>query len=227
MSRLLDWLPITSNSHLLYKMGSAQATDQLRSVASLLLKFFFVFLGFFNCTCVGFLSGSLEWINVPNPDAESLWSREVRRTLQRRCRPPQRNQTSEAARLHHASYCGFCASFYNCSSQPLISPCSSLNHAILKDFCQQRNHFFCVSFFQHLKQQQEGLSHLISVIKDDLEDIKLIEHGLSDSGHMRGGILSWVYPTNTTDPRCRSSAEGRVFFRYDQWRTSEFRVNTL
>ncbi|XP_033951986.1 nucleoporin p54-like isoform X2 [Pseudochaenichthys georgianus] len=43
---------------------------------------------------------------------------------------------------------------------------------------------------QHLKQQQDGLSHLISVIKDDLEDIKLIEHGLSDSGHMRGSILS-------------------------------------
>ncbi|XP_028273634.1 nucleoporin p54 isoform X1 [Parambassis ranga] len=43
---------------------------------------------------------------------------------------------------------------------------------------------------QHLKQQQDGLSHLISVIKDDLEDIKLIEHGLSDSGHIRGGILS-------------------------------------
>ncbi|XP_075899778.1 nucleoporin p54 isoform X2 [Nelusetta ayraudi] len=43
---------------------------------------------------------------------------------------------------------------------------------------------------QHLKQQQEGLSHLISVIKDDLEDIKLIEHGLGDSGHLRGGILS-------------------------------------
>uniref|UniRef100_A0A8C3B1E3 Nucleoporin 54 n=1 Tax=Cyclopterus lumpus TaxID=8103 RepID=A0A8C3B1E3_CYCLU len=44
----------------------------------------------------------------------------------------------------------------------------------------------------HLKQQQDGLSHLISVIKDDLEDIKLVEHGLSDSdsGHMRGGILS-------------------------------------
>uniref|UniRef100_A0A3P8UFS8 54 kDa nucleoporin n=1 Tax=Cynoglossus semilaevis TaxID=244447 RepID=A0A3P8UFS8_CYNSE len=43
---------------------------------------------------------------------------------------------------------------------------------------------------QHLKQQQDGLSHLISVIKDDLEDIKLIEHGLSEGGHMRGGILS-------------------------------------
>ncbi|XP_036386034.1 nucleoporin p54 isoform X3 [Megalops cyprinoides] len=43
---------------------------------------------------------------------------------------------------------------------------------------------------QHLKQQQEGLSHLISVIKDDVEDIKLIEHGLHDGVHMRGGMLS-------------------------------------
>ncbi|KAG7477119.1 hypothetical protein MATL_G00090710 [Megalops atlanticus] len=43
---------------------------------------------------------------------------------------------------------------------------------------------------QHLKQQQEGLSHLISVIKDDMEDIKLIEHGLHDGVHMRGGMLS-------------------------------------
>uniref|UniRef100_A0A3B4FD27 Nucleoporin 54 n=1 Tax=Pundamilia nyererei TaxID=303518 RepID=A0A3B4FD27_9CICH len=49
---------------------------------------------------------------------------------------------------------------------------------------------FSLLQISHLKQQQEGLSHLISVIKDDLEDIKLIEHGLSDSGHMRGGILS-------------------------------------
>ncbi|XP_030624408.1 nucleoporin p54 [Chanos chanos] len=43
---------------------------------------------------------------------------------------------------------------------------------------------------QHLKQQQEGLSHLISVIKDDMEDIKLIEQGLHDSMHVRGGKLS-------------------------------------
>ncbi|XP_063066762.1 nucleoporin p54 [Engraulis encrasicolus] len=43
---------------------------------------------------------------------------------------------------------------------------------------------------QHLKQQQDGLSHLIGVIKDDLEDIKLIEHGLHDSMHIRGGKLS-------------------------------------
>ncbi|XP_041915989.1 nucleoporin p54 isoform X1 [Alosa sapidissima] len=43
---------------------------------------------------------------------------------------------------------------------------------------------------QHLKQQQEGLSHLIGVIKDDMEDIKLIEHGLHDSVHIRGGKLS-------------------------------------
>ncbi|KAL7982166.1 hypothetical protein Chor_001223 [Crotalus horridus] len=43
---------------------------------------------------------------------------------------------------------------------------------------------------QHLKQQQEGLSHLISIVKDDLEDIKLIEHGLNDSIPVRGGIFS-------------------------------------
>ncbi|XP_031433260.1 nucleoporin p54 isoform X2 [Clupea harengus] len=43
---------------------------------------------------------------------------------------------------------------------------------------------------QHLKQQQDGLSHLIGVVKDDMEDIKLIEHGLHDSVHIRGGKLS-------------------------------------
>ncbi|XP_061071686.1 nucleoporin p54 isoform X2 [Conger conger] len=43
---------------------------------------------------------------------------------------------------------------------------------------------------QHLKQQQEGLSHLIGVVKDDVEDIKLIEHGLHDNVHIRGGLLS-------------------------------------
>lgn len=43
---------------------------------------------------------------------------------------------------------------------------------------------------QHLKQQQEGLSHLISIIKDDLEDIKLVEHGLNETMHNRGGLFS-------------------------------------
>ncbi|KAI5612774.1 nucleoporin p54 isoform X4, partial [Silurus asotus] len=43
---------------------------------------------------------------------------------------------------------------------------------------------------QHLKQQQDGLSHLISVIKDDMEDIKIIEQGLHDSVHVRAGKLS-------------------------------------
>ncbi|XP_009639815.2 nucleoporin p54 [Egretta garzetta] len=43
---------------------------------------------------------------------------------------------------------------------------------------------------QHLKQQQEGLSHLISIIKDDLEDIKLIEHGLNETIPIRGGVFS-------------------------------------
>ncbi|XP_021324436.1 nucleoporin p54 isoform X5 [Danio rerio] len=43
---------------------------------------------------------------------------------------------------------------------------------------------------QHLKHQQEGLSHLISVIKDDLDDIKTIEDGLHDSVHTRSSKLS-------------------------------------
>ncbi|CAH1776827.1 unnamed protein product [Owenia fusiformis] len=34
---------------------------------------------------------------------------------------------------------------------------------------------------QHLKQQQEGLQYLIEIIKDDFEDLKLIEQGLSES----------------------------------------------
>ena len=33
---------------------------------------------------------------------------------------------------------------------------------------------------QHLKQQQEGLQHLIAIIKDDLDDLQLIEHGLTE-----------------------------------------------
>lgn len=48
-----------------------------------------------------------------------------------------------------------------------------------------------LNYLQHLKQQQEGLSHLISIIKDDLEDIKLIEHGLNESIPIRGGVFSW------------------------------------
>uniref|UniRef100_M3XJ92 54 kDa nucleoporin n=2 Tax=Latimeria chalumnae TaxID=7897 RepID=M3XJ92_LATCH len=43
---------------------------------------------------------------------------------------------------------------------------------------------------QHLKQQQDGLSHLIGVIKNDLEDIKLVEQGLNESVHHRGSIFS-------------------------------------
>uniref|UniRef100_S4RN35 54 kDa nucleoporin n=1 Tax=Petromyzon marinus TaxID=7757 RepID=S4RN35_PETMA len=36
---------------------------------------------------------------------------------------------------------------------------------------------------QHLRQQQEGLSHLISIIRDDMDDLKTIERGLSDASH--------------------------------------------
>ncbi|XP_070552255.1 nuclear pore complex protein Nup54-like [Ptychodera flava] len=38
---------------------------------------------------------------------------------------------------------------------------------------------------QHLKQQQEGIRHLINVIKDDVEDLQLVENGLSDIIHQR------------------------------------------
>ncbi|KAM4810155.1 nucleoporin p54 isoform 2-T2 [Rhinophrynus dorsalis] len=43
---------------------------------------------------------------------------------------------------------------------------------------------------QHLKQQQEGLSHLIGIIRDDLEDIKLIEQGLNDAVPVRSVLFS-------------------------------------
>ncbi|XP_060687946.1 nucleoporin p54 isoform X3 [Hemiscyllium ocellatum] len=43
---------------------------------------------------------------------------------------------------------------------------------------------------QHLKLQQEGLTHLISVLKEDLEDVKLIEQGLNESIHVRRDIFS-------------------------------------
>jgi len=36
----------------------------------------------------------------------------------------------------------------------------------------------CTLFFQHLKQQQDGITHLISIIKEDLDDLKLVEQGL-------------------------------------------------
>ncbi|XP_072352412.1 nucleoporin p54 isoform X2 [Scyliorhinus torazame] len=43
---------------------------------------------------------------------------------------------------------------------------------------------------QHLKLQHEGLSHLISVLKEDLEDVKLIEQGLNESVHIRRDLFS-------------------------------------
>ncbi|XP_071500029.1 nucleoporin p54-like [Diadema antillarum] len=41
---------------------------------------------------------------------------------------------------------------------------------------------------QHLKQQQEGISQLVGIIKEDLEDLKLIERGLEDANltHLHG-----------------------------------------
>lgn len=36
-------------------------------------------------------------------------------------------------------------------------------------------------YFQILKQQQEGLQHLIDIIKEDATDLQLIEQGISKS----------------------------------------------
>jgi len=38
---------------------------------------------------------------------------------------------------------------------------------------------------QHLKRQQDGLSHLINIIKDDLEDLRTIDQGLVDGGKLK------------------------------------------
>ena len=47
--------------------------------------------------------------------------------------------------------------------------------------------YVCVfeRYVQHLKRQQEGLSHLMCIIKDDLEDLRIIEHGLADAGKLK------------------------------------------
>ena len=40
---------------------------------------------------------------------------------------------------------------------------------------------FACFFFQLLKQQQEGLKHLVDIIKDDAQDIQLMEQNLEAS----------------------------------------------
>lgn len=44
-----------------------------------------------------------------------------------------------------------------------------LSEVVLIDSC---------SLSQHLERQQEGLMHLIAIIKDDLQDLATIERGL-------------------------------------------------
>lgn len=69
--------------------------------------------------------------------------------------------------------------------------CDCFEKCYLKSMKLKYTHVVFWKYLQHLKQQQEGLSHLISIIKDDLEDIKLIEHGLNESIPIRGGVFSW------------------------------------
>jgi len=39
--------------------------------------------------------------------------------------------------------------------------------------------------FQLLKQQQEGLTHLIDIVKEDIQDLNVIEQGLVDTSTRR------------------------------------------
>ena len=49
------------------------------------------------------------------------------------------------------------------------------------------NIFMQIFSLQCLKQQQEGLQHLMSIIRDDLDDLRIIEQGYTDppSVHVR------------------------------------------
>ncbi|KAK2172361.1 hypothetical protein NP493_969g00036 [Ridgeia piscesae] len=52
--------------------------------------------------------------------------------------------------------------------------------AARQESCYQIDGSVQAEIKQHLKQQQEGLQHLISIIKDDVDDLLLIEHGLTE-----------------------------------------------
>lgn len=44
---------------------------------------------------------------------------------------------------------------------------------------------FVVLSFQLLRQQQDGLKHLIQIVKDDSHDLQLMENSLQESSHRR------------------------------------------
>lgn len=45
--------------------------------------------------------------------------------------------------------------------------------------------YWVVFFFQLLKQQQDGLKHLVDIIKDDSQDVQLMEQNLDASSFSR------------------------------------------
>jgi len=55
---------------------------------------------------------------------------------------------------------------------------------------------------QHLKRQQEGLSHLISIIKDDLEDVRTMEQGFIESSKLK---QKWPLQTD-----CKWTSEKQI-----------------
>lgn len=83
--------------YLLYLMfQKSQHIERYFAEFPVMVCFFVCFDSIKKITSSSHVSGPFEWINVSNPDAEPLWSREVGGTLQCRRRPAARNQTSKS-----------------------------------------------------------------------------------------------------------------------------------
>ena len=66
-----------------------------------------------------------------------------------------------------------------CRLLKLLPSMQSVNEKILRSL----NHF--LEYFQLLNQQQEGLQHLIDIVKEDTKDLNLIDQGLADTSAAR------------------------------------------
>ena len=73
-------------------------------------------------------------------------------------------------------------------------------------------HCLCVCVLQHLKQQQEGIQHLISIVKDDLDDLSLIEQGLTSDTRL---VRSWWRHASNLDTDLKH--EINMLLRMPHW----------
>ena len=55
--------------------------------------------------------------------------------------------------------------------------------SLIEKVLRSLNHF--LEYFQLLNQQQEGLQHLIDIVKEDTKDLNLIDQGLADTSTAR------------------------------------------